>query len=312
MIEVDNLTYSYPKKQCLAIDNLSFSVKHNHVLTILGQNGAGKTTLIRILSNLILPTQGRINICGIDLLKYSNIARRKIGLVIGDERTFYFRLSGKQNLEFFGGLYGLQHFELKSRIKMVLDDVGLTEHANVKYMRYSTGMKKRLSIARALLHRPEVYLLDEPNSGVDPNSAKKIRTIIKSLKDNGKAIILTTHDMNEAEKLSDSIGYLKNGSLINQGSLDEFKKLITHHTFRIRISDEQDRQDIEINMLLELLKKEDYCKALDFQNNVLQIKHNGSFNINRVFEVINRTGIKVSSANSIEPSLEDVFIKLSE
>jgi ABC-2 type transport system ATP-binding protein len=170
MIHIKNLSYSYPKKKSFVLTLSGYSAKSAEISAILGPNGSGKTTLIRILVGLIIPRNGKVLICGCDLRSHEQKARKRIGLVLGDERTFYFRLSGAQNLEFFGGLYGLNGSTLKKSVTKVLEAVGLQDDAKFQYMRYSTGMKKRLAIARALLHDPQVLLLDEPNSGVDPHS----------------------------------------------------------------------------------------------------------------------------------------------
>ena len=197
MVTLKNINFKYPKKKQFALSDISLSISPGEIFTLLGPNGAGKTTIIRILSGLIVPHQGEVLISDNDLQKKEYQARKIIGLVLGDERTFYFRLSGAQNLEFFGGLYGIRRSLLKNKIYQVLALVGLENDAKLQYMRYSTGMKKRLSMARALLHDPDVLLLDEPNSGVDPHSAKSIREIIFTLKEKNKTILLTTHDMEE-------------------------------------------------------------------------------------------------------------------
>lgn len=311
MIDLHDIGFKYPKKSRFALDRISLTVNSSIIYTLLGPNGAGKTTIVRILSGLIIPSKGKVLICGHDIVKDEYHAKRKIGLVLGDERTFYFRLSGKQNLEFFGGLYGIDKRNLKSRVDEALESVGLAEHAKLQYMRYSTGMKKRLSMARALLHNPDVFLLDEPNSGVDPHSAKQIREIILSLKAAGKTVLLTTHDMNEAEKLSDEIGYLKDGQLIKTGSVDEFMRLINHRTFKISIADRADQLSPALKLLMARIQNETYCDSVVFEEGSLRINHNGSFDINRTFEILSNSHLKASKVTTIEPSLEDVFIKLA-
>ncbi|MCX6827145.1 MAG: ABC transporter ATP-binding protein, partial [candidate division Zixibacteria bacterium] len=145
MIILEEIDFKYPKRKQFALSGVSFAVQPGQIFTLLGPNGAGKTTLIRILSGLIIPQKGIASICGHDLQLDEYNARKSIGLVLGDERTFYFRLSGAQNLEFFGGLYGIKRQELKKRIIEVMGMVGLQDDAKLQYMRYSSGMKKRLS-----------------------------------------------------------------------------------------------------------------------------------------------------------------------
>jgi ABC-2 type transport system ATP-binding protein len=311
MISLNHIYYKYPKKKGFALDDISIKIDPGQIYTLLGPNGSGKTTITRILSGLILPKKGTMTICNDEYTGNEYNTRRNIGLVLGDERTFYFRLSGAQNLEFFGGLYSLSRSVLKGRIGLVLEMVGLAEHDKLQYMRYSTGMKKRLSFARALLHDPQVYLLDEPNSGVDPQSTRTIRDIINSLKGQGKTILLTTHDMNEAEMLSDKIGYLKEGRLIKTGSVDEYKRLINRKVFEIALSDEGTLSRDKLESLTTRIKNDAGCYFIENKNNTLRISHNGSFDMNRAFGIINEEKIKVVKVNTIEATLEDVFLKLA-
>jgi len=313
MITLNNVSYRYPKKKEFSLKDISFSISPGAVFTLLGPNGAGKTTIIRILSGLIIPRQGSVSICGHDILYDEYKARRKIGLVLGDERTFYFRLSGAQNLAFFGGLYGLKSSNLRRKVIEVLDRVGLSEDAKLKYMYYSSGMKKRLSMARALLHEPEVLLLDEPNSGVDPYSARKIRELIFDLKTRNRTIFLTTHDMEEAEKMSDKVGFIKTGSLLKVGSIDEFKNDIDKRIFEVvfdKVFDSSHLHDVKI--LIDRLRNGLVVESAQFRDGILRICYNGSFDMLRAMEIISRCSFPVRETNTIQPNLEDVFMKLME
>ena len=313
MIELQNISFTYPKKKKPALSDISFKVGGGEIFTLLGPNGAGKTTLIRIISGLILPQNGFVSVCGFDNSRSEYEARRKLGLVLGDERTFYFRLSGAQNLEFFGGLYGIRPGKCKKRVMEVLEMVGLQDDAKLQYMRYSTGMKKRLSLARALMHDPNVYLLDEPNSGVDPHSARKIRDIIFDMKRSGKTILLTTHDMDEAEKMSDIIGFLKEGALVKTGGIDVFKGLVNKKKFEVIFEDVFSPEDIGIlKQLVQTIKTSTVCESVNFRDGLLEVKFNGSFDMNRALTLISERNLRVKKVNTIEASLEDVFIKLSE
>ncbi len=312
MINLNNIQFKYPKKEGFALDDVSFSISPGEIFTLLGPNGAGKTTLIRILSGLILPHQGKVTICDHDIQLKEYRVRRSVGLVIGDERTFYFRLSGAQNLEFFGGLYGIKRSVLKNRVIEVLEKVGLQDDAKLQYMRFSTGMKKRLSMARALLHDPDVLLLDEPNSGVDPHSAKSIREIIFSLKKQDKTILLTTHDMEEAEKMSDRIGFIKNGKLIKIGKVEEYKNLINKKRLEIIFNNTFSAYDKAlVRDMMNQIKIVSHCDSIDFNDNKMRISYNGSFDMNRTLHILSQSGYDISKTNTIEASLEDVFIKLA-
>lgn len=312
MIILKDITYKYPKKDGFTLSDIIFDIQSGEIFTLLGPNGSGKTTLIRIISGLILPRAGTVTICGHDIQTDEYKARQSLGLVLGDERTFYFRLSGAQNLEFFGGLYGIPRSSLKKKIMESLEKVGLEDSAKLQYMRYSTGMRKRLNMARALLHDPQVYLLDEPNSGVDPHSAKKIRDIIFSLKERDRTILLTTHDMNEAEKMSDRIGYLRNGRLLKTGKVDEFKNIIGRKSLEIVFEHPAAAADSTLldNLTAEI-RKVTSCYSVEYRNNLLCINYNGSFDVNKTLGLISRSGLNISKTNTREASLEDVFIKLA-
>ncbi|MBW1959698.1 MAG: ABC transporter ATP-binding protein [Deltaproteobacteria bacterium] len=312
MITLKNITYKYPKKNGFALADIDFDIRPGEIFTLLGPNGSGKTTLIRIISGLILPKAGTVTICGHNIQTDEYRARKSLGLVLGDERTFYIRLSGAQNLEFFGGLYSLPRSQLKKRIMDALEMVGLEDNAKLQYMRYSTGMRKRLNMARALLHDPQVYLLDEPNSGVDPQSAKKIRDIIFSLKKQNKTILLTTHDMNEAEKMSDRIGYLKNGRLLKIGKIEEFKNIIARKSLEIVFEPPfANTEHTALNSLTAEIRQTTSCYSVEFRDNILRINYNGSFDVNKALNLISRSGLSIRKTNTREASLEDVFIKLA-
>jgi len=312
MIEVNNLEYQYPKKKRFSLSIERFFVESGEIFTLLGPNGAGKTTLIRIISGLILPRTGSVKICGLPFPQSERQARSCLGLVIGEERTFYYRLSGAQNLEFFGGLYGLKRSFLKTRIPELLELVGLGEDGKLQYMRYSSGMKKRLCLARALLHNPKVLLLDEPNSGIDPRSAKTIREIIFDLKKAGHTIMLTTHDMDEAERMSDRIGFLRDGKLIKVGDLSDFKKLINKRKLEIQFRGPFTPDDIpDIQQMVAQIRESSGGDQVTFKDGRLIIISNGNLQMNRVFEIISGTGYIIERSDTQDASLEEVFLVLS-
>jgi len=314
MLILDNIEFKYPKTRGkkFGLAGISFAVQPGQIFILLGPNGAGKTTIIRILSGLILPQKGRVVVDGHDLYQEECKAHRAIGLVLGDERTFYYRLSGAQNLEFFGGLYGLRRSFLKKRVKEVLSLVGLEDNARLQFMRYSTGMKKRLSLARAILHNPSVLLLDEPNSGVDPESAMKIRGMISGFEKEGRTIFLTTHDMDEAERMSHTIGFIKEGSLVRVGPLDDYKRIIQKKRFVVEFAREAFTDSAVAGRFVEEAKKAVKGGTVNLADNRLVIDSHEPFDINSVLSLIVKQGLKVERANSVEPSLEEVFIELAK
>ncbi|MFH1686127.1 MAG: ABC transporter ATP-binding protein [bacterium] len=311
MIQLNNIHYRYPKRKDFGLKGVSFTVEPGEIFTLLGPNGAGKTTLIRILSGLILPQEGTVSVCGHDLQLAEQKARRCLGLVLGDERTFYFRLSGAQNLEFFGGLYGLDRVYLKGRVAEVLGMVGLQNDAALQFMRYSSGMRKRLNMARALLHDPPVLLLDEPTSSVDPESAQSIRKIILDLKRRGRTILLTTHDLTEAERMSDQVGFLKAGQLTKIGTVAECKAIIRKKRLVIGFDTESELSDLDGRAMELLLRRATNVDSVHCSRRQLEINYNGGFDMNAVLAVVSEAGIPITSTQTEQASLEDVFMALA-
>lgn len=206
----------------VAVKGVSFAVRPGEVFGFLGPNGAGKTTTIRMLATLLEPTTGHAYICGHDVGREAMEARAKLGAVLAGDRSLYWKLSGRENLEFFATLYRVPTREIPKRVETVLKRMQLDQRADEMVERYSTGMKQRLALARALLADPPVLLLDEPTLGLDPQSARNLRDIVLELKDEGRAILLTTHYMEEADLLSDRIAIIDHGQII---ALDTPEKL---------------------------------------------------------------------------------------
>jgi ABC-2 type transport system ATP-binding protein len=313
MIILENIKYEYPKKKSFQLSIPYLSIHPGEIFTLLGQNGAGKTTLIRIISGLILPQSGNVKIFGENRSTGQLHMQTQIGLVMGEERSFYYRLTGTQNLEFFGGLRGLKRAYLKSRIPELLNTVGLSQDGKLQYMRYSSGMKKRLNLARALLHNPKVLLLDEPNSGIDPKSSKTIREIVLDLKNKGHVILLTTHNMDEAERMSDRIGFLKEGNLIKIGTLEDYKKLIEGTRLEIKFRKAPGNDDLPaIGDIINQIKAITMNDSVVFNNNTLKVIFNGSLDLNHILSIVTQSGFAMDKSNTLDASLEDIFIKLAE
>ncbi len=207
-----------------AVDGVTLTVNAGELYGLLGPNGAGKTTLIRLLCTMIVPSSGRGSIFGIDLGEDSRI-RQLIGMASGDERSFYWRLSGRHNLEFFGVLCGLSEQQASRRAGELLEKVDLASHADRPFRTYSSGQKQRLSIARALLHHPRLLFLDEPTRSLDPTATLRLHEFIEQdlLGGEGMTILLTTHRLDEAARLSQRIGIMAGGRLQAQGTPDELR-----------------------------------------------------------------------------------------
>ncbi|MDD5341810.1 MAG: ATP-binding cassette domain-containing protein [Patescibacteria group bacterium] len=211
IIEVNNLVKEFNGFR--AVDNISFSVAKGEVFGFLGPNGAGKSTTIRMLTTLIRPTSGQAKVAGYDIATQAAKVREQIGLV-AEKIILYDRLTALENLMFFGSLYHLPRKETKERAINWLKTLEMEKWANKLTGTFSTGMKQRVNIARALLTKPEVMFLDEPTLGLDPQTSRSIRDFIKELHAQGVSVILTTHIMPEADELSDTIAIIDRGKII--------------------------------------------------------------------------------------------------
>ena len=230
MIEVENVSMKYPINKSIsdilcnpfskrdylsALKGVNLKVNKGETIALLGENGAGKTSLLKLLGGLLYPSKGKILVNGMDTVRKNLSVRKKIGYVINEERSFYWRLTGFENLEFFAILDNIFGKRKKSKIHEMLDLVGLINHKNTKVANYSSGMKQKLAIARGLLKEPEILLLDEPTKSLDPISAIEIRNILNH-KINEKektTLVVTTHNIDEVEALCETICIIANGKI---------------------------------------------------------------------------------------------------
>ena len=196
-----------------AVDNVNLQVQRGEIYGLLGPNGAGKSTIIRMLSTLLTPTSGSAKVAGFDVTREANDVKRRIGLV-SEKLILYTRLTATQNLNFFGRLYKVEPSVLRKRIEDLLAMVKLTQFKDKPISSYSSGMRQRVNIIRALLHDPEIIFLDEPTTALDPQSTRFIWDMIKGLKGRGRTIILTTHMMEEADELSDRVCIIDHGRVM--------------------------------------------------------------------------------------------------
>ena len=216
MIEVRGLAKSFGRVQ--ALDGITFAVRRGEVFSLLGHNGAGKTTTIRILTCRIRPGAGQASVAGFDCVTQQDRIKPRINLV-SQEQNLYERMSGRDNLLFFASLYGAP----PSRADELLKAIGMSEVARRRVKTYSGGMKQRLLIARSLVNQPEVLFLDEPTAGLDPASAHEVRMLIKDLSRAGTTVFLTTHQMEEADELSDRVAFLAHGKVVALDTPRELK-----------------------------------------------------------------------------------------
>lgn len=209
-----------------ALRGVDLVVERGSIFGLLGPNGAGKTTFTKILSTLLLPTDGKALVLGHDVRTDTAWLRPRIGLVLGGERGLYNRISGRENLRYFADLYGIPAAEREKRIDEVLERVDVAWAADRRVEEYSRGMKQKLHLARGILHRPEVLFLDEPTIGLDPKSARETRKLIRGLIGDGVTIFLTTHYMFEAEELCPQIAVLSKGRIVARDSVDGLRALV--------------------------------------------------------------------------------------
>ncbi len=220
MLSVKNLSKQYG--DFTAVDDVSFAAGEGTVFGLLGPNGAGKSTTINCLSGLMPPTSGRISIAGFDVVKEGKKAKQSLGIV-PQELALYEDLPAIENLIYWGKAYGLRGKALESRVREVLDHIGLADRARDLPKTFSGGMKRRLNFGCGIVHKPKVLLLDEPTVGVDPQSRQRLFEMVEAERDAGACVLYTTHYMEEAERLCDSLAIIDHGSLIAQGSVGELK-----------------------------------------------------------------------------------------
>jgi ABC-2 type transport system ATP-binding protein len=303
LIRVENLTKKYGANT--AVDKISFTIEKGELFGLLGPNGAGKSTTISMLSGLLKPTEGSIFIEGeetsVNLLK----AKKAIGLVPQDI-ALYPTLTARENLVFWGRMYDLSGKLLKERIDGVLNIVGLEDRKNEAIKNYSGGMKRRINIAAALLHKPEILIMDEPTVGVDPQSRNHILETVKKLNSEGITIIYTSHYMEEVEFLCTRIGIIDHGRIIAMGDKEDLKRFVIN----------QDKIEITLSSVtptvIERIKALDHITGVTVDDNKMTVySKDGTGFIANVLLEIAKLKIKVLSLNVEEPNLETVFLNLT-
>jgi ABC-2 type transport system ATP-binding protein len=217
----------FRKKQWVtAAESISLDVEEGEFFGLLGPNGAGKTTLIKMLSCLVIPTSGTAQVFGLDTVKKESEVKKLIGLVSAEERSFYWRLTGRENLRFYAALYHIPGQQARKRIEDLLKLVELEDKADIRFQNYSTGMKQKLAIARGLLSEPRILFVDEPTRSLDPVSAQAVRRFFKErISGEGKTVILATHNLDEAEQLCDRLAIIAQGRVKALGSVKQLRSV---------------------------------------------------------------------------------------
>ena len=306
MIEMEQASLVFPGSNKPILDNVSFQINGGQIFALLGPNGAGKTTLVRILATLILPSSGRVKVCGYDVVRDAAKVRKCISMCSDSQRSFYFRLTGYQNLEFFGGLTGVHRKVLRMRIDKVLERVELAEARNELFMHYSHGMRKKLSLARSLLSDAKVYLMDEPTSGIDPCGAVAIRQIMKELQARGKTILLTTHNIEEASRISNYVGILKKGSIVAFDSPDNLKQIVQKKQISVILQSTQ-----YASGFASRVKELSIVSNARLNQAKVEIDIEKTSSITPILQMIADSGILVETIREKEATLEDLFIRIA-
>jgi ABC-2 type transport system ATP-binding protein len=298
LITVKNLVKKYADFK--ALDGLSFEVNENEIFGLLGPNGAGKTTLIHILATLLKPTEGGAIVNGFDVLHNANKVRQSIGVVFQAPSSDDI-LTGYENLKVHALLYGIPRKLREKRISEVLELVGLEDRKNDQVKKYSGGMRRRLEIARGLLHHPKVFFLDEPTLGLDPKSRETMWKYIKKIvREEKVTIILTTHYMEEADMLCDRIGFITNGRIIALDSPSKLKQEIGGDIVKITFSDRVplDKDFTKFDFVQKVERKE---------NSVIIYMEKVNSNLHMLIKDLD----DVQTIEYKKPTLNDVFLKLS-
>lgn len=304
IIDIGGLTKKFD--ELTAVDNVSLSVEQGELFGLLGPNGAGKTTIINMLTTLLKPTSGSAEIAGYDIRKDPAMVRRNIGIVFQDP-SLDIGLTGMENLEFHAMMYNIKPEERRRRIDELLAVVGLSDKAGTLVEYYSGGMKRRLEIARGLIHRPEVLFLDEPTLGLDAQTRRKIWDYIRALNDEySTTIILTTHYMEEADYLCDRIAIIDNGKIAALDTPANLKNRMKGERVRLGV------EDGHADQMIDALAKMAWVVDIESGDGSVSLTiTNGEENIPEIFRIAHSTDTGISSVSLHKPSLEDVFIHLT-
>jgi len=295
------------RPETLAVDDVNLSVGYGELFGLVGPNGAGKTTLIKMLCTLIVPTSGTASVNGYKL--EDDIAiKTTIGLVTSDERSFYWRLTGRQNLEFFGTLHNLPKDLIHTRVDEVLETVDLVEVADQRFLTYSTGMRQRLSIARALINKPSLLFLDEPTKGLDPPSIHTMHKLVREelIAHQGITVFLTSHWLEEVEQLCDRIAIMNQGRIVACGTLDELRQTLgLGEKYVIQVS-HADKEFIN-----SFQSKNENVDFQCLENDIIQIeirRTEGDDSLDRLLDDVQSSGGRITHLSNEKITLDEIFL----
>ena len=302
-IQVQDLHRSFGKNR--AVEGVSFDVLRGEIFSLLGPNGAGKTTLISMLSCLLKPDSGDALVMGHSISAEPQLVKASIG-VVPQEVALYSDLSARENLLFWGKMQGMRGAPLAGRVDDVLDVIGLSDRQKERVSTYSGGMKRRVNIAVALLHKPALVIMDEPTVGIDPQSRRSILDNVKQLRDQGMTVLYTTHYMEEAQELSDHVGIMDRGKLVAVGTQRELVKSVGElNRIQLRLSEATES-------LLETWKMIEGINDVTSSDGIVTVLAADSNRaLPRLFESAAGAGVRIVSVDIQEPNLEAVFLRLT-
>ncbi len=301
-----------PQATFTAVNGVDIQIKRGEIFGLLGPNGAGKSTTIRMLCTLLEPTSGTARVNGFDIVKQANDVRRSLGTVLAGERSIYWKLSGRENLEYFAALYHIPSAVAKKRVDELIERMEIKDRANELVEKYSTGMRQRIAIAKALLARPPILLLDEPTLGLDPQAARNLRELIAQLKEEGHTILLTTHYMEEADQLSDRIGIIDTGKVIALDTPENLKQIIDKkEVIRLEIAGWHEEMATKLKNVAGIDNLTAHQQGEDDLWEVNLQAQNSRAALPRIMEHVSNNGTRLMNMNILKPSLEDVFIQLT-
>jgi ABC-2 type transport system ATP-binding protein len=286
-----------------ALRGVDLRVRPGAICGLLGPNGAGKTTLLKILSCLVLPDRGVALIAG-DSTRHERRVKARIGLVHSDERSFYWRLSARENLRFFARLYDVPGRRIGARIEHLLERVGMHDVADRPFSGYSSGMKQRIAIARALLHDPPILLMDEPTRSLDPAAALSVRALVRDElnRRDGKTILLATHNLHEAEALSDRLAILSRGQVLEEGTAGE-----------IRLRGSEERRfalEVELEAVLPPGPFRVVTEEAGTGRRRLLVALDDGAGLEALLRPLVQAGVRLHACDRVEPDLEEVFARI--
>lgn len=299
-----NRVSRYFGEKC-AVGDVSFEINEGEVLVLLGPNGAGKTTVVRMISSLLSPHSGDIKIFGYDTIVHPYKIKELIG-VAGEQPGLYQRLNLEEYLLYFGELYNVSHEKVRGIIKKMVDTLGLGSEISYPVETYSKGTKQKVNLIRAILHSPSVLLLDEPTSAMDPTSAKITRDYIKQLKQQKKIILVCTHNMLEAEYISDRIAIIKQGKIKFIGRVDELKNILQYYNYQIFYSKDVNISFADIEELFSIK-----IKSKGEDNFIYETQQPEKTNPNLIKYLLEKN-IKVISCVPISQTLEEAYLEFDK